>query len=73
MKLWLKDSERRPDPVAVKTDDRKAVLTGLALWIIGLVVLLIVQPEPALVYTCATGIVLGLIGLIYTHARRNRA
>jgi hypothetical protein len=73
MKLWLKDSERRPDPVPVKTDDRKAVLTGIALWIAGLVVLLIVSPQPPLIYTCATGIVLGLIGLIYTHARRDRA
>jgi hypothetical protein len=73
MKLWLKDSERRPDPVAVKTDDRNAVLTGIVLWIFGLVVLLIVSPQPTLIYTCATGIVLGLIGLIYTHARRDRA
>jgi hypothetical protein len=72
VKLWLRDSERRPDPVAVKTDDRKAVLVGLALWVVGLVVLLVVRPQPELVYTCATGIVLGLIGLIYTHARRDR-
>lgn len=70
MKLWLKDSERKPDPAPVKTDDRKAVLAGLALWIVGLIVLLIVQPTPVLLWTCATGVVLGLIGLIYTHARR---
>jgi len=70
MKLWLKDSERKPDPAPVKTDDRKAVLTGLALWVVGLVVLLVVQPQPETLYTCATGIVLGLIGLIYTNARR---
>ena len=70
MKLWLKDSERKPDPVPVKTDDRKAVLTGLALWIVALVALLVAQPEPELLWTCATGVVLGLIGLIYTHARR---
>ena len=73
MKLWLKDSERKPDPVPVKTDDRKAVLTGLALWIVALVVLLIVQPRPELLWTCATGVVLGLVGLIYTHARRGTA
>jgi len=73
MKLWLKDSERKPDPVPVKTDDRKAVLTGLALWVVAFVVLLIVQPSPELVWTCATGVVLGLIGLIYTHARRGTA
>jgi hypothetical protein len=73
MKLWLNDSERKPDPTPVKTDDRKAVLSGLVLWIVGLVVLLIVQPQPGLVWTCVTGVVLGLVGLIYTHARRRRA
>ena len=73
MKLWLRDSERRPDPAPVQTDDRKAVLAGLALWIVGLVVLLIVQPRPELVWTCLTGVALGLVGLIYTHARRGNA
>ena len=29
MRLWLKDSERRPDPAPVETDDRKAMLVGL--------------------------------------------
>ena len=72
MRLWLNDSEREPDPVPVKTDDRTAVLAGLALWVVGFIVLLIVQPRPELLYTCATGVVLGLIGLIYTHARRGR-
>jgi len=72
MRLWLNDSERKPDPVPVKTDDRTAVLAGLALWVVGFTVLLIVQPRPELLYTCATGVVLGLIGLIYTHARRGR-
>jgi len=73
MKLWLNDSERKPDPAPVKTDDRKAVLAGLVLWVVGLVVLLIVQPQPELVWTCVTGVVLGLIGLIYIHARRGTA
>ena len=70
MKLWLKDSERKPDPAPVKTDDRKAVLTGLAVWIVALVVVLVAQPQPETIYTCAVGIVLGLVGLIYTNARR---
>ena len=36
MRLWLKDSERRPDPEPVKTDDRKAMLVGIALWLVAL-------------------------------------
>lgn len=79
MRLWLKDSERRPDPVPVKTDDRKAVLAGIALWIVALVVVLVavVPLDPRanlwLVYTCVIGIVLGAAGLVYTHARRHKA
>ena len=41
MRLWLKDSERRPDPTPVATDDRKPMIVGLALWIIALIVVLI--------------------------------
>jgi FtsH-binding integral membrane protein len=79
MRLWLKDSERRPDPAPVKTDDRKAVLTGIALWIVALVVVLVAvvpldpQSNLWLVYTCVIGIVLGAVGLVYTHARRHKA
>jgi hypothetical protein len=73
MKLWLRDSERKPDPAPVKTDDRAAVLVGLALWIAALVIVLIMRPGPDVVWTCATGAVLGLVGLIYTHARRGTA
>ena len=29
MRLFIKDSERRPDPAPLKTDDRKVVLVGL--------------------------------------------
>ena len=42
MKLFLKDSERRPDPEPLQTDDRKAVLVGLAAWLVAFVVLLVV-------------------------------
>ena len=42
MRLWLRDDERRPDPVPAKTDDRKAVLVGLGLWLVALVVTLVV-------------------------------
>jgi FtsH-binding integral membrane protein len=76
MRLWLKDTERLPDPAPVKTDDRKAVLVGIALWLVALIVLLIfVGPLSAAgntwwVWTCAVGLALGIVGLVYTHARR---
>ena len=72
MRLWLKDSERRPDPEPVVTDDRKAVLVGLVLWVVALVVVLIVAAGPTAIWVCAVGIALGLIGLVYTQVRRTR-
>ena len=73
MRLWLKDSERRPDPAPVATDDRKAVLVGIALWIVGLAaVLVFLVPVTAAgdswwLWACVAGLALGLIGLLYTH------
>ncbi len=76
MRIWLKDSERRPDPEPVKTDDRKAVLIGLGLWLLALAVLLVFL-GPLLasgngwwLWTCLIGFGLGLVGLIYTNHRR---
>jgi len=75
MRLWLKDSERKPDPTPVATDDRLAVLVGLGLWIAALVVaLIVVHPlDPTLTVTIVTGIAVGIAGIIYTQVRRSRA
>jgi hypothetical protein len=75
VRLWLKDSERRPDPTPVKTDDRKPILVGMTAWLIALIVLLAFTAPLATsgnswwLYTCAAGLGLGLIGLIYTNRR----
>ena len=75
MRIWLKDSERRPDPAPVSTDDRKAVLVGIALWIAGLAGLLVfLTPlteagDAWWLWACVAGLALGLIGLLYTHLR----
>ena len=76
MRLFLKDSERRPDPAPMKTDDRKVVLVGLVLWIVALGVMLALLPQVLdsgldwLLWTVVGGLVLGLGLLVYT-ARRH--
>jgi hypothetical protein len=76
VRIWLKDSERKPDPAPVKTDDRKAILVGIALWIAALAVLLfflgplVASGNGWWLWTCVAGLVLGMIGLLYTHWRQ---
>ena len=76
MRLWLKDSERRTDPAPVVTDDRKAMVVGLALWLVALVAVIIALPtltasdQAWWLEMCVTGLVLGVIGIAYTHWRR---
>ena len=73
MRLWPRDDERRPDPVPVKTDDRRAVLVGLGLWVVALVVLLIVGvPSGTWLWTVVVGLVLGLLGMGYLTLARRR-
>jgi len=78
MRLWLRDGERRPDPVPVKTDDRRAVVVGLALWLFALVVVVIVgiplgvTDRGTWVGTIVVGLVLGVLGLGYLTVARRR-
>ncbi len=75
MRLWLKDSERRADPTPVTTDDRTAILIGIALWIVGLaVVAVFADPITAAgegwwLWACIAGLALGLIALLYLRVR----
>jgi FtsH-binding integral membrane protein len=78
VRIWLKDSERKPDPTPVKTDDRKVVLVGLVLWVLALAgLLLFVRPLLAgghgfWLWTVVVGITIGLVGLVYTTWRQGR-
>ena len=76
MRLWLKDSERRPDPEPVKTDDRKVILVGEVLWLVGLGgMLLFLGPLIAsgrtwLLWTTVLGLGLGLVLLVFAHRKQ---
>ncbi|WP_349902179.1 DUF2530 domain-containing protein [Parafrigoribacterium humi] len=78
MRLWLKDSERRPDPAPAKTDDRKAVLVGAVLWLAALVaVLVFARPlsesgAQRALWTCVAGLALGAVGILYAVRRHRR-
>lgn len=75
MRFFVKDSERKPDPAPLKTDDRKVVLVGLVLWIVALAGMLVFLPalqSSDLVWwlwTVVVGLGLGLILLVYTSRR----
>lgn len=77
MRLFIKDSERRPDPAPVKTDDRKVVLVGLVLWIValaGMLAFLSALQDSGLVWllwTVVVGFGLGLVLLVYTAKRHS--
>jgi FtsH-binding integral membrane protein len=75
MRFFVRDSERKPDPAPLKTDDRKVVLVGLVLWIVALAGMLVFLPalqSSDLVWwlwTVVVGLGLGLILLVYTSRR----
>jgi hypothetical protein len=79
MRLWLSDSERRPDPAPARTDARKALLVGTAGWLVALILALAFSGPLAdagfswFIAAAATGVVLGLLGLAFVQSRRRRA
>ncbi|GAB3801533.1 hypothetical protein GCM10028798_17610 [Humibacter antri] len=79
MRLWLKDSERLPDPPPMKTDDRAALGVGTGLWVIAAIVAAVFAGPLAasghgwVPATTFVGVALGLIGLVYAQVSRMRA
>ena len=78
MRLWLNESERRPDPAPARADARKAVLVGTLAWLVALVLSLVFRaPLDAagmgwLVWAAVTGFALGVIGLVVVQVVRRR-
>ena len=78
MRLWLNESERRPDPAPARADARKAVLVGTLAWLVALVLSLAVRSQLDaagmgwLVWAAVTGFALGVIGLVVVQVVRRR-
>ncbi|MEC5155009.1 putative phage tail protein [Cryobacterium sp. CAN_C3] len=85
MRLWLKDSERRPDPLPARTDARKALFAGTLLWLVALGAALIAPwaaPQTLelgaasaagtgwWLWCTVIGLGLGLGGLVWVQLRR---
>ena len=77
MRLWLKDSERRPDPLPARTDARRALLVGSVAWLAVLVVLVVIREELAALgvqwwlWCALIGLGLGFAGLAWVQFRRH--
>lgn len=76
MRLWLKDGERRPDPLPARADARQALLVGTVAWLAALVVLVVVRAELVAngvewwLWCAIIGLGLGLAGLAWVQFRR---
>lgn len=73
MRLYVKDSERRPDPEPVKANARLAIGVGLVLWSLALIALVagFIQESAALKpATAIVGLALGLFGWFWVGRRR---
>ncbi len=72
MRFSLRHDERRADPPPVKTNDRLAWIIGLVVWAVALVALFVVTHNWSGLWTCVAGLVLGVLGLVYTEVRTRR-
>ena len=67
MRLYIRDSQRKPDPELKPVNAHLAVYVGIGAWVVGLVALFTSQPaKPFLWFTCCiVGILLGVVMLGY--------
>ena len=77
MRFWLKDSERRPDPLPARANARKAVAAGSAAWLVLLVLTILFRAELNdaglgwWLWCAVIGLGLGLYGLGFVLFRRH--
>jgi uncharacterized membrane protein len=78
VRLWLSESERRPDPAPARADARKAALAGTIGWVLVLIAAIVFRDalDEAglgwLLWAAVTGVVVGVIGLVVVQLLRRR-
>jgi uncharacterized membrane protein len=76
VRLWLRDSERRPDPEPAHTDARTPILIGALVWLVAAVLALVFRGELAdrgldwWLWCAVAGVAIGLGGLAWLRLRR---
>ena len=71
MKLFIRDSQRRPDPKLKPVNAKRAIYVGLTLWVGALVALFASEPTHPFwwLVCCFVGIALGALMLVYLRRR----
>lgn len=76
LEILLHPERRRPDPAPVHVDLRRVVLVGMGLWALALVVTGVLWAvgavAPNVVWTCAAGVGLGVLALLWERRHRRR-
>jgi hypothetical protein len=76
MRLWLKDDERRPDPLPARANALRAVAAGSVGWLVALVLAVVFRAELHAaglnwwLWCAVLGLGLGLAGIIVVLLRR---
>ncbi|WP_298461845.1 DUF2530 domain-containing protein [uncultured Cellulomonas sp.] len=74
LEVILRPDRRRPDPPPVEVDMRRVFAVGIALWSVALVVCAVLWRTGAAgtvpVWSCAAGLALGVMGMIWERRHR---
>lgn len=79
MRLYLRSSDRRPDPPPLATDDPAVIRFGIGVWAVLWVAALVLHGTLRdhghgwWIWTPPAGIVLGFLGLVYVRRRARRS
>jgi Protein of unknown function (DUF2530) len=74
LEVFLRPDRRRPDPPPVEVDMRKVFLVGTVLWVVALAAAALLWVTGVItstpVWSCAAGVVIGVVGLVWARLHR---